>query len=199
MILSERGACYGVRDTQYAARNTRARCNLTVEVIIFGILALIAVAAAVLMILTRNAVHSALFLVIVMSALAVFFLGLSGPFIAMVQVAVYAGAIMVLFLFVIMLLGAEQIGARLDRTWQLPLALVMALIVLALGGFMMLNQAPVQVVDLPVDQIVQGSAEAVGAQLYSTYLFPFEAVSIILLVAIVGAVVLARDERKKTA
>ena len=141
----------------------------------------------------------ALFLVIVMSALAVFFLGLSGPFIAMVQVAVYAGAIMVLFLFVIMLLGAEQIGARLDRTWQLPLALVMALIVLALGGFMMLNQAPVQVVDLPVDQIVQGSAEAVGAQLYSTYLFPFEAVSIILLVAIVGAVVLARDERKKTA
>ena len=61
---------------------------MTVEVIIFGILALIAVAAAVLMILTRNAVHSALFLVIVMSALAVFFLGLSGPFIAMVQVAV---------------------------------------------------------------------------------------------------------------
>ncbi len=170
---------------------------MTVEVIIFGILALIAVSAAVLMILTRNAVHSALFLVIVMSALAVFFLGLSGPFIAMVQVAVYAGAIMVLFLFVIMLLGAEQIGARLDRTWQLPLALVLALTVLALGGFLLLNQAPVQVVDLPADQIVQGSAEAVGAQLYSTYLFPFEAVSVILLVAIVGAVVLARDERKK--
>ena len=87
---------------------------MTVEVIIFGSLALIAVAAALLMILTRNAVHSALFLVVVMSALAVFFLGLNGPFIAMVQVAVYAGAIMVLFLFVIMLLGAEQIGAR-DR------------------------------------------------------------------------------------
>ncbi len=141
----------------------RARCNLAVEIIIFGSLSLIAVAAAVLMILTRNAVHSALFLVIVMSALAVFFLGLSGPFIAMVQVAVYAGAIMVLFLFVIMLL----------------------------------NQVPVQITDLPADQIVQGSAEAVGAQLYSTYLFPFEAVSVILLVAIVGAVVLARDERKK--
>ena len=70
---------------------------------------------------------------------------------------------------------------------------------LLLGGVMLLNQAPMQVVDLPTAQIVQGSAEAVGAQLYSTYLFPFEAVSVILLVAIVGAVVLSRDERKKTA
>ena len=172
---------------------------MTVEVILFGSLAFIAVAAALLMILTRNAVHSALFLVIVMSALAVFFLGLNGPFIAMVQVAVYAGAIMVLFLFVIMLLGAEQIGARLDRTWQLPLTLGLALIGLALGGWMLLNQAPAPIVDWPADQIVQGSAEAIGAQLYSTYLFPFEAVSVILLVAIVGAVVLARDERQKPA
>jgi NADH:ubiquinone oxidoreductase subunit 6 (subunit J) len=64
---------------------------------------------------------------------------------------------------------------------------------------MLLSQAPVQIVNLPTAQIVQGSAEAVGAQLYSTYLFPFEAVSVILLVAIVGAVVLSRDERKKTA
>ena len=170
---------------------------MTVEVIIFGALALIMIAAAILMILTRNAVHSALFLVIVMSALAVFFLGLSGPFIAMVQVAVYAGAIMVLFLFVIMLLGAERVGARDRVSWHIPLAIVLAVIVLLLGGVMLLKQAPVQIVDLPADQIVQGSAEAVGAQLYSTYLFPFEAVSVILLVAIVGAVVLSRDERKK--
>ena len=170
---------------------------MTVEVIIFGILALIAVGSAVLMIITRNAVHSALFLVIVMSALAVFFLGLSAPFIAMVQVAVYAGAIMVLFLFVIMLLGAEQIGARLQRPWQVPLAIVMAVAVLGLGGFVLLNNQPVQIVNFPVDQIVQGTAEAVGAQLYSSYLFPFEAVSILLLVAIVGAVVLTRDEKKR--
>lgn len=172
---------------------------MTIEVILFGSLAFIAVAAAVLMILTRNAVHSALFLVVVMSALAVFFLGLNGPFIAMAQVAVYAGAIMVLFLFVIMLLGAEQIGARLDRARQLPLAIGLAVIGLALGGFMLLNQAPAPIVDLPTDQIVQGSAEAIGAQLYSAYLFPFEAVSVILLAAIVGAVVLSRDERQKTA
>jgi NADH-quinone oxidoreductase subunit J len=172
---------------------------LTVEVLIFGALALIMIVAALMMILSRNAVHCALFLVIVMSALAVFFLGLSGPFIAMVQVAVYAGAIMVLFLFVIMLLGAERVGARDRVGWHIPLAIVLAVVVLLLGGVMLLSQAPVQIVNLPTAQIVQGSAEAVGAQLYSTYLFPFEAVSVILLVAIVGAVVLSRDERKKTA
>jgi NADH-quinone oxidoreductase subunit J len=128
---------------------------------------------------------------------AIIYLILGAPFIALTQITVYAGSVVVLFLFVIMLLGAERIGARLQRTWQLILALVMAVIVLALGGLILLNQAPVQIVDLPADQIVQGSAEAVGAQLYSTYLFPFEAVSVILLVAIVGAVVLSRDERKK--
>ncbi len=169
---------------------------MTVEVLIFGALALIMIVSALMMILSHNAVHCALFLVIVMSALAVFFLGLSGPFIAMVQVAVYAGAIMVLFLFVIMLLGAERVGARDRIAWHIPLAIVLAVSVLVLGGVMLLNQAPMQIVDLPA---VQGSAEAVGAQLYSTYLFPFEAVSVILLVAIVGAVVLSRDERKKTA
>ncbi len=170
---------------------------MIVEVIVFGALALIAVGSAVMMIVTRNAVHSALFLVIVMSSLAVFFLGLLGPFIAMVQVAVYAGAIMVLFLFVIMLLGAERVGARVGGRWQIPLALGLAVAVLALGVVVLANQPPVQIVDLPAEQLAQGSAEAVGAQLFSVYLFPFEAVSILLLVAIVGAVVLTRDERRK--
>ena len=172
---------------------------LNLEIIVFGVLALIAVVSAVMMIVTRNAVHSALFLVVVMSALAVFFLGLWAPFIAMVQVAVYAGAIMVLFLFVIMLLGAEKTGARLMLSWQTPLAIGLAVVVVLLGAWLLLNTAPFEVADLPGTEIVQGSAEAVGAQLYSTYLFPFEAVSVILLVAIVGAVVLSRDERKKTA
>jgi NADH-quinone oxidoreductase subunit J len=170
---------------------------LIVEVIVFGALALIAVGSAVMMIVTRNAVHSALFLVIVMSSLAVFFLGLLGPFIAMVQVAVYAGAIMVLFLFVIMLLGAERVGARESNRWQVPLAILLAAAVLGLGAVVLLNQPPVQIVDLPANQLIQGSAEAVGAELFSAYLFPFEAVSILLLVAIVGAVVLTRDERRK--
>jgi len=170
---------------------------LNLEIIIFAVLALIAVIAAVLMITTRNAVHSALFLVVVMSALAVFFLGLWAPFVAMVQVAVYSGAIMVLFLFVIMLLGAEKIGARMGRSWQLPVAIGMALVVLGLGVFLLLNTAPIEVVDRPAAEIMLGSAEAIGAALYSQWLFPFEAVSILLLVAMIGAVVMTRHEGKK--
>jgi len=171
------------------------------EIVIFGALALIAVVAAVMMISTRNAVHSALFLVVVMASLAVFFLGLWAPFIAMVQVAVYAGAIMVLFLFVIMLLGAEKTGVRMLRSWQTPLAIVLAVAVVGLGAFLLLSSPAAAVVDLPQEEIVTGSAEAIGLALYSVWLFPFEAVSVLLLVAMIGAVVMtrqeARDERKK--
>jgi NADH-quinone oxidoreductase subunit J len=166
------------------------------EIIIFGALALVAVVAAVMMISTRNAVHSALFLVVVMASLAVFFLGLWAPFVAMVQVAVYAGAIMVLFLFVIMLLGAEKTGARMLRSWQTPLAIGLAVIVVGLGAFLLLSTPAAAVADLPVEEITTGSAEAIGLALYSVWLFPFEAVSILLLVAMIGAVVMTRDERK---
>ncbi len=170
---------------------------LNLETIVFGALALIAILAAVMMIVTRNAVHSALFLVVVMSALAVFFLGLWAPFIAMVQVAVYAGAIMVLFLFVIMLLGAERTGARLMLSWQTPLAIGLAVVVVLLGALLLLNTAPFQVVDLASADIVQGTAENIGLALYSVWLFPFEAVSILLLVAMIGAVVMTRDDKKR--
>ena len=170
------------------------------EVIIFGLLAMITVVAAVLTITSRNAVHSALFLVIVMSSLAVFFLGLWAPFVAMVQVAVYAGAIMVLFLFVIMLLGAEKLGGvRLQHSWQTPAAIGMGVVVVALGAFLLLNTAPVTVIDLPAEEIVQGSAEVIGQALYNTWLFPFEVVSFLLLVAMIGAVVMTRHERQKSA
>ena len=171
------------------------------EIVVFGVLALIAVVAAVMMITTSNAVHSALFLVVVMASLSVFFVGLWAPFVAMVQVAVYAGAIMVLFLFVIMLLGAEKIGARMMRAWQVPLAVILAVVALGLGAFLLLNNSAIVVRDLPTDQITMGSAETIGRALYSTWLFPFEAVSVLLLVAMIGAVVMtrpgARDERKK--
>ena len=175
------------------------------EIIVFGALALIMVVAAVMMISTRNAVHSALFLVVVMASLSVFFVGLWAPFVAMVQVAVYAGAIMVLFLFVIMLLGAEKTGVRMLRSWQTPLAIGLALTVVVLGALLLLRSAPIEVVDRPTAEIVLGSAEAIGLALYSVWLFPFEAVSILLLVAMIGAVVMtrqearqeARDERKK--
>src|SRR5262245_57119061 len=103
---------------------------MTLDLIFFLILSLIAIVTALGMLLSRNAVYSALFLVLNFATVAVFYILLSAPFIAMVQVTVYAGAIMVLFLFVIMLLGAEAISAEMKRQdLILPGALAIALAV----------------------------------------------------------------------
>src|ERR671918_2969272 len=103
---------------------------MSLDLIFFLILALIAVATALGMLLSRNAIYSALFLVLNFVTVAVFFLLLGAPFIAMVQITVYAGAIMVLFLFVIMLLGAEAIPGRPNwRKFIFPILLAVALAV----------------------------------------------------------------------
>src|SRR5688572_33491032 len=94
------------------------------EVILFMVVGFIAIAAAGAMLVSKNAVHSALFLIVNFACVAFFYLMLNAPFLAMVQIAVYAGAIMVLFLFVIMLLGSEQVDEATEiYRWFRPLAL----------------------------------------------------------------------------
>src|SRR5512134_307813 len=99
---------------------------MSVDLILFLILALVAVAAAIGMLVSQNAVYSALFLVLNFATVAVFYLLLGAPFIAMAQVTVYAGAIMVLFLFVIMLLGTDVLPPGTVLPWQKPLAIGLA-------------------------------------------------------------------------
>src|SRR3990172_88564 len=101
---------------------------MSADLIVFLVLALVATAAALGMVFSRNAVYSALFLVLNLVTVAVFYLLLGAPFIAMSQITVYAGAIMVLFLFVIMLLGAESLAVTNALPWQKPLAASLALI-----------------------------------------------------------------------
>ena len=84
------------------------------------------------------------------------------------------------------------------KSFVLTLLAVLALVVLGIGGFLLFSSQPIAVQNLPTAQIVQGSAEAIGQSLFSTYLFPFEATSILLLVAMIGAVVLVRAEKKKS-
>ena len=103
---------------------------MATEVWLFILVGAIAVVAAVMLLLSQNAVHAALFLIINMGCIAFLFLLLNAAFLAMVQLAVYAGAIMVLFLFVIMLLGAERPGGRSPYGWLAPGAVVLALIFL---------------------------------------------------------------------
>src|SRR5918998_3481940 len=101
------------------------------EYVIFGITALVSVACALAMILSPNPVHSALFRVLNFTSVAVLYLVLQAPFLAMIQITVYAGAIMVLFLFVIMLLGAEKGQEERDAIrWQRPLAIILGLLLL---------------------------------------------------------------------
>jgi len=166
------------------------------ELILFLITALIATAGAVAMLVSRNAVHSALFLLLNFAAIAVLFLLLQTPFLFTIQLTVYAGAIMVLFLFVVMLLGAEKVEDTPDRiAWQQPLALLLGLallvvsVVVGLGGAT--NPPPES------EALIQFSdPRTLGALLFTDYLLPFEVTGFILLIAVIGVVVLNQRGRK---
>ncbi len=164
-------------------------------ILFFG-LAIVAVASALGTLLSKSAVYSALNLIINFITVAIFYLILGAPFIALSQVTVYAGAIMVLFLFVIMLLGAERLPVGVKLPWQRPLAVALGVILLAeVVYFLITRQAA-----LPAAGTVGadfGSPRAVGLQLFSSYLLPFEVVSILLLVAMVGAILLSRKRELK--
>ena len=175
--------------------------TITPELILFAVLAVVSVGAALGMLFSRNAIHSALFLVLNFAVVSVFFLMLGAPFIAMVQVTVYAGAIMVLFLFVIMLLGAEQLPqAGRALPWQRPLAAGLGLLFLgSVLGYLFLawggGGAPPGFATLEAGRDFGGPV-GIGQLLFQRYLLPFELTSLLLLVGMIGAVVLTRDERK---
>jgi NADH-quinone oxidoreductase subunit J len=164
---------------------------MTQQFLLFLGLAVVAIGSAIGMLLNRHAVYAALFLIINFGTVAVFYLLLGAPFIAMAQVTVYAGAIMVLFLFVIMLLGTEVIKNKPRQTWQRPVAIVLGVILVIEAGYLLLVQAGAQP---PGGQIgpAFGSPAMVGDVLFSKYLLPFEVTSVLLLVAMVGAIVLTR-------
>jgi NADH-quinone oxidoreductase subunit J len=167
---------------------------MTPEIIVFFILALIAVASALGMLFSKNAIYAAIFLVLNFATVAVFFLTLGGTFLAVAQIAVYAGAIMVLFVFVIMLLGAEKLGQSQTLAWQKPLAIGLGVVLLAEFVYVMLTQAgvPADMAALP-DGF--GSPYEIGKLLFTEYLLPFEVTSVLLLVAMIGAIVLTRQKK----
>ncbi|HSB16913.1 MAG TPA: NADH-quinone oxidoreductase subunit J [Bryobacteraceae bacterium] len=163
------------------------------DVILFLVFAGIAVVCAVNLVVQTHPIASAISLVGVMGSLAVLYLLLGGEFIAAVQVIVYAGAIMVLFVFVIMLLnaGAEQKsgGSLTARYLGIPLLIVL----LGLLSFLIRIMLPPSE-GVRFGGFTGGSPEAVGRVLFTRYLLPFEVTSVLILVAILGAIVLARKE-----
>ncbi len=165
---------------------------------LFLVLSAAAVVAALGVIFNRNAVHSALSLLVNFAVLAIFYLMLNAQFIAVVQVAVYAGAIVVLFLFVVMLLGAGG-EVRLESWFNRRTVFVVAaaVVLLTLLGTVVFEgviggasgtATPEQIAEV-------GQTQALGMVLFTDYLLPFELASVLLLVGIVGAVVLGRRWR----
>jgi NADH-quinone oxidoreductase subunit J len=156
-------------------------------------------AGALGVVVARNPVHSALMLVMTLFGVAVIFIELQANFLAAVQVIVYAGAIVVLFLFVIMLLGVDkEENLETDPLWgQRPVAL--ALVVLALAGVLALGIEAHWAVGAHAVAGARnqsgGDVAALGRSVFTTYLFPFEVTSALLVIAVVGAVVLSRKPR----
>jgi NADH-quinone oxidoreductase subunit J len=163
------------------------------ELAVFIVTAIIALVGGVAMLLSRNAVHSALYLLVNFAAIAVLYLLLRAPFLFVVQLTVYAGAIMVLFLFVVMLLGAERSEDEGDRVaWQRPLALVLGALLLAEAVLVFVAQGAQPEVAATPQAEAAGAPVQIGELLFTRYLLPFEITSIILLAAIIGVVVLHR-------
>ena len=169
---------------------------MTINVLIFLFLAIVAIAAAAGLILSRNPVYSALYLILNFLAVAVFYLIFGAPFIALAQITVYAGAIMVLFLFVIMLLGAAKPKEIEPHKWQRPLAIVLGIAVAVEGLFALITRFSITVTSYVPDAAL-ADPKTLAQVLYTKYSLPFEITSIILLVAAIGAVVLTKKHVKE--
>ncbi|MGH8962612.1 MAG: NADH-quinone oxidoreductase subunit J [Jatrophihabitantaceae bacterium] len=167
------------------------------EAIAFWILGPISVAGAIGMVLMRNAIHSALSLVATMMSLGMFYLIEQGPFLGLVQIIVYTGAIMILFLFVLMLVGRDSSDSIVEtlrgQRWIAALfGIGFALLVAISVGRAFTDEKPV---NLDVQNAGGQNVHAIAALLFTRYLFAFELTSALLIVAAVGAMVLAHTER----
>jgi len=170
--------------------------NATAIQIIFSILAIITLATAFLTIYSRNPIHSAIYLVICFFSIAGHYLLLNAQFLAIVHVIVYSGAIMILFLFTIMLMNLNKENEvhkpRVTRLGAIVLFILMCLVLIAI----FINSKPI-VGDYDVTGEDYQSIKVLGKVLLNEYMVPFEFASVLLLVAMIGSVLLSKKEKTK--
>ena len=161
----------------------------------FGYFAGMIAITSILVVALRNPVYSALSLLVMFFHVAGLFITLHAEFLAAVQIIVYAGAILVLYLFVVMILNVKQ-DDRYHSQWRIAAVVCVPLliesIVLLSGGTGATNSGSLQ--SLPRGAIASDNTLAIGETLFSTYLFPFEVASLVLLVAMIGAIVIAKRD-----
>lgn len=169
--------------------------NLTA--VLFYVFAAVAVISALLMVTRRNPIVSVLFLIVNFFAIAVLYLMLHAQFIAIIQILVYAGAIMVLFVFVIMLLNLgdeEHLAERISLRKTVAVVFAGGVVVELIAGMGLASGRGPERMD--PNALAQGTVESIGRVLFRNFLFPFEVTSLLLLVAVVGVVVLAKKKFK---
>jgi NADH-quinone oxidoreductase subunit J len=166
---------------------------ITVPQLFFAYFAIAMTVLSLLVITARNPVNSVLWMLALFFHIAGLYLFLNAEFLAAVQLILYAGAILVLFLFVIMMLNVkdEIIGKRFIKGWPIGIALVMSILVVIYFPISKLIQGPVGQYTIEAIK-AETNSKVLGRVLYTDYLFPFEVASLILLIAIVGAMVLAK-------
>lgn len=162
------------------------------ETVLFYIFSSITVLMVLLMIFQTNPIASAMFLVFAFFSLAALYVLLQAPFVAMLQIMVYAGAVMVLFIFVIMLLNLHRDELERERFhWKQAGLIAMAL---AFAGFLINHFVKIPVLPFREVSASFGEVASVGKVLFSDYVIPFELTSILILVAVIGAVLLGKKE-----
>lgn len=167
------------------------------EAIVFYLLAACILGFGVLVVTSKNPVHSVVFLVLDFLCVAALYVTLGAQFVAVIQVLVYAGGIVVLYLFVVMLVNVKRPPEAFTangRHTKLGLALAGAVLVEAVAIAAWARVAPALPPSAAREFPVSGNTEQVGWLLYTSYLVPFEVVSMLLLVAMIGAIVLARKD-----
>lgn len=163
--------------------------------IIFLICSLAAVILAVLMVTQKNPIYSALYLIGVFFPLAVLFLLLWAPFVAIIQILVYAGAIMVLFMFVIMMINLENKELEIEKPKLFKISAAIAAVAFIAVGFFTVLKTVLPMSKQPVDIPDSfGSTEAMAQLMFTDYLIHFELIGVLILVALVGAVVLGKRQ-----
>jgi NADH-quinone oxidoreductase subunit J len=174
---------------------------MNLDIVSFAVLAIASIASAIGVIAFKNAVYSALSLILTLLFLALFYLQLGAMFIAVVQILIYAGAIMVLFLFVVTMLAPEpgDVEERDRMPWQRYVGGALALVLVAALSYLIFNGAVVSpdAVARGSQQLAsvvahQGNTEAFGLALFHGFVFPFEVTSLLIVIAILGALIFGR-------